>query len=246
MFPIVHYYTNLCIYGEVPPLMALGGLFPDLASGSGLNRDEAHQMGAAFYKYCQKHVPEALPLARGIISHGINPYGTDYYADEYWPGCERGWCFEQGRPWIAQIEAATKLPANLLWWKSHNFVEISGELLTNQAEPAIGPAIISASQDQGLVEFASSVLHHYTGNDPEKIATMFYRTPEIFALDEVTPASQARHQEAAFRRRHQVFNADCNAMADLLSAMTEALRPEYAPYLQEANRLIGEMLAGFD
>lgn len=246
MFPIVHYYTNQIIYGKVPPLMALGGLFPDLASGCGLNRDEAHEMGDAFFRYCAKQIPEALPLARGILSHGVKPHGVDYYADEHWPGCEKGWCFEQGKPWMERIAQVTRLPDNLIWWKSHNFVEISCELITIAAHPQIGRQIMAACEDQALVAFAGEVLHRYTGNDQEKLTNMFRQAPEIFALAEVTPLEQAIRQEEAFRRRHNVYQADITGIAALFEEMSAALADDYDTYMPESIGLVATMLCHYD
>ena len=93
MFPLVHYFVNRQIYGSVPTLMALGGIFPDLAAGAGMNRDKAHEMGANFHTWCKNNAPEGIPLSIGIASHGINPHGVDYFSDEFWPGYKKGWCF---------------------------------------------------------------------------------------------------------------------------------------------------------
>lgn len=245
MFPIVHYFANITAYGQAPPLMALGGLFPDLASGTGMERNDAHMMGAAFYRWCTEEAPEALPLARGIISHGVTPCGVDYYADEYWPGCERGWCFEQGRPWIARIAAVTHLPDSLLWWKSHNFVEMAYELLTIEQYPEIGSKIIAAVQDEALVQEAAQVLHRYTGRDEALIAGMFRKAPEIFALAEVTAHAMAERQVASYRRRHNVYDADAGGITALLEEISEELRQGYAYYMPQANDMVKQMLTAY-
>ncbi len=67
MFPLVHYFVNRQIYGSVPTLMALGGIFPDLAAGAGMNRDKAHEMGANFHTWCKNNAQkEYLCL---LVSH---------------------------------------------------------------------------------------------------------------------------------------------------------------------------------
>ena len=244
MFPIVHYYANLAAYGQVPSLMVLGGLFPDLASGAGMERNDAHQMGAGFHSWCAMEAVQALPLARGVISHGVMPFGVDYYADEYWPGCERGWCFEQGRPWIEKIAAVTRLPERLWWWKSHNFVEMSYELLTTEQYPGIATAIMEAIGDEALLQEAAEILHGYTGRDKGLISGMFRKTPRIFALEEVNARTLAERQSVAFRR-HNIQNADIGGMTALLEEMKEALREGYAIYMDEANKLVKKMLANY-
>jgi len=245
MFPIVHYHVNEIAYGQASQLMALGGLFPDLASGAGLTRDEAHQMGAALYRWCAQEAPALLPLARGVISHGTMPYGVDYYADEYWPGCEKGWCFELGKPWIERIAAVTRLPERLCWWKSHNFVEMCYELLTIEQYPKIGVSIMAALKNDALLGEAAAVLSLYTGKDSKLISGMFKQAPQIFSLEEVSPHSLAERQNAAFRYRHNVYNADVMGMAALLSEMKEVLRQGYGPYMREMTMLVGSMLSRY-
>ena len=246
MFPIVHYYVNMIAYGQTPPLMALGSLFPDLASGTGMKRDEAHQMGADFYRWCAGELPDMLPLARGVISHGVMPYGVDHYADEYWPGCQKGWCFEQGKPWIERIISVTCLPKRLGWWKSHNFVEMCYELLTIEQYPFIGENILTALNDDALLTCAATCLNRYTGRDTDLILSMFRKAPQIFSLKEVSPLSLAQRQEASFRRRHNVFDADVVGMASLLEEMKEALRPGYKPVMAEMTKLVSRMLKALD
>ena len=242
MFPIVHYYVNYTIFSQTPSLMALGGLFPDLASGIGLTRDEAHQMGASFNRWCALSAPEILPLARGILSHGVIPYGVDYYADEYWPGCTKGWCFEQGKPWIERIAAVTRLPERFGWWKSHNFVEMCYELLTIEKYPFIGQEIVAAVSDSALLACAAAALNRYTGKDTELISGIFRQAPQIFSLEDISPLTLAERQDAAFRSRHNVFNADIEGMAALLTEMKEALREGYDSYMAEMTGLVGKML----
>jgi hypothetical protein len=242
MFPIVHYYANIVADGQTPPRMALGGLFPDLASGIGITRDEAHRMGADFCRWCAIEAPDILPLARGIISHGALPFGVDYYADEYWPDCEKGWCFEQGKPWIDRIMSVTHLPERLAWWKSHNFVEMSYELLTIEQYPFIGANIMAALNDDAVLAYAATNLNRYTGKDTELIIDMFRQAPQIFALEEICPKTLAKRQEAAFRRRHNIYDANIEGMVVLLTEMTEVLRPGYALYMGEMTSLVSKML----
>ncbi|MCL1974549.1 MAG: hypothetical protein FWG61_00130 [Firmicutes bacterium] len=242
MFPIVHYYVNLKTYGQVPPLMALGSLFPDLASGIGMKRDEAHQMGADFFRWCEQEAAQMLPLAQGIISHGVFPYGVDYYADEFWPGCEKGWCFEQGKPWLKRIAAATCLPNDLCWWKSHNFVEMSCELLTIEQYPFIGQNILAALYSDDILHSAAMELSRYTAKDVELIKKVFRKAPSIFSLEKVSPLALARSQDTAFRRRHNVYNADITGMASLLKDMAKALCPAYGPYIVKMTKLVSDML----
>ena len=242
MFPIIHYYTNKNIYGQIPPLMVLGGIYPDFAAGSGFNRDAAHLMGDNFYKWCVANQPEALPLARGILSHGSAPGGVDYFADEHWPECERGWCFEEGKQWMNKIAIASKLPDNLIYWKSHNFVEMTYELIADDDHKELSKEILAVIDDKNTIDYASEVLQSYTGCDKIKIAAMFNKAAYIFALEEVTSKAMAEKQAQAFIFRHNIINADVPAMAAVLDEMTVALRQRHYPYMEQSIKLVKEML----
>ncbi len=238
MFPIVHYYANRFIFPQVSSLMALGGLFPDLAAGMGIQRDDAHQMGDALYQFCINQQPQAVDFARGVLSHGVNPQGVDYYADESWPGCDKGWCFEEGKRWMAALAKVSHLPDNLLWWKSHNFIEIGFELLIDEAQPEIKRQIIAALANRPAMEQACNLIASFCGISPEAAEKVFLQTPNIFALQQVTPFTLAEKQAAAFALRHNVGNADVSGMAQLLQQIRDDLRPRGHDYLQQVFALV--------
>lgn len=245
MFPIVHHRINKAIFAHPSPLLILGALFPDMASTSGYNRNEAHIMGKAFASWCKLNAPWAMDLAKGIISHGCNPFGVDYYSDEFWPGGEKGWCFQQGVPWMPEVARATNLPENLIWWKAHNFVEMSLELLMIKENPNFNSDILTAIDDQAAVKEISQVLTAYAGLDQDKIAGAYHMVPEVFALAEVTPQNLAAKQGRAFRLRHQVYDYDLELMAELLRSMSISLGEVADPFLKQVEKLVGEILAKY-
>lgn len=245
MFPLVHYFVNRQIYVSVPPLMALGAIFPDLAAGAGLNRDRAHEMGADFYGWCRSNAPEGLPLAIGVASHGINPQGVDYYSDEFWPGSQKGWCFLQGEPYMPQVAAATRLPEDLIWWKAHNFVEMSYELVTDLDHPELKQELLAALRDHAAQQKAAMLLAAYTGGNPELIIGMFNHAPNIFALTEVSASQLAFKQDISYKLRHNVTNADTAAMAGLIEQMSRELRDGYYPFMKQLIRLTAQSLSDY-
>ncbi|MEG1537282.1 MAG: hypothetical protein RR387_03235 [Clostridiales bacterium] len=242
MFPLVHYYVNTKIFAHPTSLMVLGGIFPDLASGMGLERNAAHQMGVSLFTYCQEHQPQAIDFARGVLSHGIIPRGVDYYADESWPGCEKGWCFEQGKPWLKQLQQVTGLPNHLLWWKSHNFVEIGCELLTHAAHPGLNHQLLQALQDRQALTEAAAILAAYSGCNAQKAVDVFLQTPNIFALHSIDPFSLAQKQAISFANRHNIHNCDINGMARLLEQISDSLTDQYQPFMDQILSLVAENL----
>lgn len=245
MFPLVHYFVNRQIFGTVPTLMALGGIFPDLAAGAGLNRDKAHCMGEDFHLWCKKNAPEAIDLAIGISSHGIKPYGVDYYSDECWPEYIKGWCFMQGEPYMPEVAAATNLPENLIWWKAHNFVEMSYELITNNDHPYIKDDLLAALHDIDAQKQAAAILSEYTGAKAELIVDTFANAPNIFAIENISPQKLAFKQNLSYRIRHNIHNANTEAMANLLSKMSEELKAGYYPFMKKIISYTAEAIKNY-
>lgn len=233
MFPLVHHFVNSQILKNTSHLTALGSLFPDLATGIGYDRNQAHMMGHDFYLWCQKHRPQSLDLARGIISHGIDPHGLDYYADEYWPNYHKGWCFMLGENYMAQVAAATRLPEDLIWWKAHNFVEMGCELLTNQQYPLLKEQLLTAINDEDAKRTASDILSAYTGKRSDDIRRIYDKVPQIFAIEQINPLSLAQKQSEAFIIRHHINNADVEEMAALLIRISREIKQEYHSFLAD-------------
>ena len=245
MFPLVHHYINTCLNPVLHPYTVYGGLFPDLASGTGYDRNTAHEIGQSFYAWCKNNAPEGLPLARGIICHGNKPAGVDYYADEYWPGKDRGWCFQQGAYWLPKVKNATGLPDEMLWWKSHNFIEIALEYLLIQKYSAINRGLINALEDKNAAKDVSKILSRFTGIEAKSFTAVYQKAAGIFALDPVTPLHLAEKQADAFRLRHNILTADVNAMAELIIAISLDLKDCYEDYLALVEKKVGQALANY-
>lgn len=245
MFPLVHYFVNRQIYGSVPTLMALGGIFPDLAAGAGMNRDKAHQMGEDFHTWCKKNVPKGLPLSIGIASHGINPCGVDYFSDEFWPGYKKGWCFLQGEKYMSQVAKATHLPENLIWWKAHNFVEMSYELITDSDYPQIKDELLAALHDTEAKKTAAKILSEYSGVAAELIVDTFSNAPNIFAIEDISAEKLAFKQDLSYKIRHNIHDADTEAMAELITQMSKELHGGYYPFIKEVISFTAQALRDY-
>lgn len=247
MFPLVHYFVNRKIYNFVPPLMRLGALWPDLAAAAGWERDAAHAMGRDFYAWCRQREPNCLDLALGAASHGLEPRGVDYFADEHWPGYRKGWCFMKGEPYMELVGQTTRLPEDMLWWKAHNFVEMGCELLTEAADPSLKLELLAAVNDQAAREEAARVLSAYCGAAPERIAAVFANAPRTFAIASITPLELAHKQCRAFAHRHQHHDGDPVAMAALLEQIRDDLTGDYPGFMtllaEETGRALRELSA---
>ncbi len=240
MFPIVHHYANKLLHSQIHPFMVFGGIFPDLAINAGMNRDAAHEMGGDFYAWCLENAPIGLPLAKGIICHGNKPPGMDFFADEYWPGGEKGWCFQQGVPWMPKVKKATGLADNLIWWKAHNFIEMALELLVLEENPGLNLEILAALEDKTASVEVSNILRAYTKIPSQNFIAVFSRAGDIFALHKVSPETLAQKQAASLKRKGGT--PDIPAMADLILEISLSLKSYYKPFLASAIGKVAETL----
>ena len=245
MFPLVHYFVNSQIKDSVPPLMALGGIFPDIASAAGINRGAAHCMGRSLYYWCRDNAPEMIPLAKGVISHGIDPHCVDYYADEYWPGYPKGWCFLHGEKYMARVAEATGLPQHLIWWKAHNFIEMGCELITDRDHPKIKDDLLAAVNDASAIREAAACLAAYSGIPEERFVTAFAKVPHIFAIREISAEQLATRQCRGFFIRHRVTHADPPAIAALIHQISGEIEPLYYPFFYEVIGKTKRVLSGY-
>ncbi len=246
MFPLVHCFVNHKIYRETPldPLLILGALWPDLARGANCSRNAAHRMGDDFYRWCREQAPAALPLARGIISHGIRPCCVDFYADEYWPGYVKGWCFGVGAAYIPRVEKAMDIPHRFAWWKSHNFVEMSYELMIAEDAPQIAKMILEASRNEEAKTRTASYLAAWYDCDQLPIYQILGRVPEIFAIETITPTTLIERQKEGlkFKPGCEQARPDADAAAQLLTDMYTDLRPGWPPFRDRLVQLTGNVL----
>ena len=226
MFPLSHFFINKQL-ATVTPLLTLGGMWPDISAGCCMERGISHNMGRDFLYFCRKNQPHALDLAWGILYHGATPEGADYYADEFWPGGEKGWCFQKGRKYIPDIAKATKLPDDFLWWKSHNFVEMALELITFERNPKINTQILSLAADTSAQAIAVKALKAYYPISEQKTVEIFANIANIFVLKEINIHVYAENQAKALKRRFGICDFDISAMEKIIWQIKSEIAPEY-------------------
>jgi len=251
MFPLVHYYVNKQVHkmltgsNAIPRHTALGGMWPDLAAAAGCDRNTAHAMGHIFYQWCMQHAPHGRNLARGIISHCSEPRCVDFYADEYCPGYHKGWCFKTGAHYLKEVAEATKLPPRAIWWKSHNFAEMSYELLTDEAFPELKTELLVLLQDEQTLQEVAEILSAYTGKDIQSIMHAYRNAPQTFALQPLNEEELAYKQHLSFIKRFDHHGADVEKMAALLRRMKAELQPTWASFMQVLTKGSAKVLKNY-
>ena len=134
---------------------------------------------------------------------------------------------------MPQVAESTHLPANLIWWKAHNFVEMSYELITDSDHPQIKTELLKALLDEPAQKQAASLLSAYSGVAEELIIDTFGNAPNIFAIENISAEKLAFKQDLSYKIRHNVNDADTVAMAALLTQMSQELHSGYYPFIKD-------------
>ncbi len=128
MYPQTHIYFAEKVLARENDSVALGSVFPDMIIGRYFNHLKAHSRGAEIYRYLRNNGAFS-DFRDGVVTHGFDPKGLDYYGDEKYLDYERGYCFERGRPFVLATVMACNIPYEMGWWKAHNIIEMGVELL---------------------------------------------------------------------------------------------------------------------
>lgn len=243
MFPITHYYINQQIY-EPSALLAIGGIFPDISAAAGMDREKSHQIGKELYDFCMEHYPEAKDIARGVFLHGAHEGGADYYSDEFWGDGEKGWCFQKGVPYMQEIGEATKLAEEYWWWKSHNFIELALESITDLRNPHIKADLLRLLSDKKAQELAADVLKDFANVNKKKLLRVLDDIENIFELKEVNFLSLAQNQQRGIIRRFNCADSDVLKMSVALMRITNDMlaNDDYDRFIPEVTERMSHFI----
>ena len=218
-------------------LLRLGSVAPDLVAAMGMDRNYGHLMGKELYAYCKEDLPEALPFAFGVWSHGADPCGFDYYADEHWQD-GKGWCFQKCLPYIDAVVEACNLPPEWGLWKAHNFVEMVAEMECDRVMPDLGSRLIVAKDDDEALEIAAKVLTEFGKADYNLIKPVFQTVSDIFTVADVTPDKLGIKYGEQLIRRHDIYGSHPDQMASIIETIARDLKDEYWDWYNTVEAMI--------
>ncbi len=233
MFPLTHAYTIGRLVPAPEPLHILGAIFPDAVLTNGLPWAKAHCSGAELYAFLSTRDPSLLPFAVGAITHGTRPPGLDYYGDEKYDGFEKGYCFEEARPYAARAAAICRLPASMGWWKAHNFVEMAIECLLAEQDPRLGPAVEEALSNREAAARLAPHLGAFFQTDGAAVAASLPAMLPFLALRDATPAGLAEKYELQVRHKHGVETIDVAGAAELIAEIAGVIQPQCWAFVDE-------------
>lgn len=242
MFPLTHAYAIGRLVPASGPLHLLGAIFPDAILTWGLPWERTHRAGAALYAFLDEHYPTGRPFAVGVISHGSVPPGLDYYGDEKYGPFERGYAFEEARPYASRAAEICDLPEEMGWWKAHNFVEMALEWLLAQREPTLGAKVREVLEHPAGLEELVPYLEAFFGRGRVGLRESLPGMLPFLALEPITPETLAERYERQVRLKHGVEAIHTAQAAALIEEIATAIQPRCWDFLEDVLGKIGEML----
>jgi len=123
MFPIAHAWLLERLVDEPQPVDYLGCVWPDMLFSSPLSHTQSHREGAALAAYARSLPPDEdgetfRSFVIGVLTHGAEPHGFDWYSDEEYGGRpreERGYAFQHARSFASEAARACGLPEEQGW-----------------------------------------------------------------------------------------------------------------------------------
>lgn len=246
MFPIAHLWLLERVVSEVTAAHRIGAVWPDMLFGAPLTHGESHQRGAELLAFARGHGDdrEFAAFVTGVITHGSDPHGFDWYSDECYGGAplaEKGYAFQRGRPLAPAVAAACGLPPVDGPWKAHNIVEMAFEPALHAAEPSLADGFAAACADRALVKRIAARLAAFYHRPAHRLAGAILG----FAAWWVAPTSEdalAGVYARQVRLKHAGASPDPAAIGQLIGEAGAIIAGDRDVYLTGCVAAVGELL----
>lgn len=239
MFPQTHVFFAHQVLGKMTDVIALGSLFPDMLIGGPLNHNKAHSIGYQLLENFRGN-PDLSDFARAVITHGIDPGGLDYFGDEKYLDCEKGYCFEKALPLIKATTRACNLPAEMGWWKAHNIVEMGIELRISESGP-YWEMLQQAFRNEPLIMKLGQELSAIIGLGPQELLNRIRRFPRYIVTHRATSSSLASKYQIQMHAKHGI-EINVPAVAKLIESASSHVDPDLDEFFILVNSLVRQTL----
>ena len=245
MFPIAHAVLIRTLTGTPSTAHYLGSIWPDMLFASPLSHTQSHRSGTALRE--RVTAPgELRDFVAGVVSHGSEPHGFDWYSDEEWgslPGEARGFAFQHAR---TLAEGAAKVcdvaPADG-WWKAHNLVEMAAEHILYGNDPAPGRRLAEACGDTALHARIATDLCAQFGFPADALAEPMRRFPEVVTFAPASFQILAERYALQVRIKHPGAIPDSGAIARLIEQAEGLILPDFEAFMRECQSRVGTLLS---
>ncbi|HAG11146.1 MAG TPA: hypothetical protein DCK76_07160 [Desulfotomaculum sp.] len=230
MYPQTHVFFAHKLFGFLSDALVLGSIFPDIAAGLYNDRNESHGRGVDMLLFLQE-IGELNEFVMGVITHGIDPKGLDYYGDERFLSYERGYCFEKGRLIVDETIEACNLPASMGWWKSHNIIEMGIELYINNS--FCSTALESAFANEVMVLEVSKYMSRFYATEPNKFQNRIQNFFNYIEISKISAESLAARYDMQMYTRHRI-HIDVPRVTGLIFKAVELIADDFNDFFNLA------------
>jgi hypothetical protein len=239
MFPIAHGWLLAQVTSSPTPASFLGCVWPDMLFGSPLTHPQSHKSGAALLAFARSlpagaERDEFTAFVRGVITHGSEPHGFDWFSDEAYgaSGAQaKGFAFQQGAPLATRAAAACGVPEAMGLWKAHNLIEMAFERALYAADMSAAQALAAACANEALMARLAEPLARHFMHDAAALAESMRRYAEMVALAPTSLDALAEAYAHQTRYRHPGAQADASAIAVLIGEAEALIAPTRDDYL---------------
>ncbi|MCL4439902.1 MAG: hypothetical protein M1609_04735 [Firmicutes bacterium] len=240
MFP----YTHICfardVLGDVNNEIVLGAVFPDTVIAGFLQHADTHGRCGEIHTYLTR-IGVFNSFAEAAVTHGTAPKGMDYFCDEKYLNFEKGYAFEQARPLVKKVIKCCRLPEEMGWWKSHNFIEMAADLWLYQRRRDCHGYLGRALDDRDLILALSQVLAPFYGTTVTKMNMSFPIYGEYVLIEEMTPVRMAEKYAKQMARKHDI-NIDIPGTAGVIEEALVLVDETFPEFLDNCRLEIGNLL----
>ena len=236
MYPLTHVYFAHKVLGHIDDATILGSIFPDMVILCGIPWNESHRLGQTLWPHFKNAADPMVPFVMGIITHGIEPRGLDYYSDEQYGVFEKGYCFEKARPLVKQVIEALNIPPENGLWKAHNFIEMGIELYIYDRHPWLPGQVSRAFQNQPLVDRLVTRLSPLLSQRDRPLDHCFSVFSKIIAEDEINAAFLAVRYEKQLNHRHNIESIDVESCQALIERGQQIIEAEVEDFFEDVKK----------
>lgn len=240
MYPQTHVYFAHQVLEKMSDAIALGSLFPDMLTGGSLSHQKAHTLGLQLLETFRDQ-PELSDFARAVITHGIEPGGLDYYGDEKYLDCQKGYCFEKALPLVEATTKACNLPPEMGWWKAHNIIEMGIELRISTSGP-YWEILQQAFRNENLIMRLGQEIAFITGIGPQELLNRIRRFPRYIVTHRATSFALANKFQVQMHARHGI-EININAVTGLIELSSCHVESDLDDFFGQVNTLVRQNLA---
>ncbi len=237
MYPLAHLYFAEKALAQRDLETVLGSIFPDVLFFSGYDWHYSHSLGVRFWESLNGHGRTMGLFCRGVISHGIDPRGLDYYSDQQYRDYEKGYCYEKARPLIKAVLEACDLSPAEGWWKAHNFIEMGAELYLYARRPDLLTRLHQALAATGTIARICKNMEIIFPGRADLLEQGYRLFREFIERGEMDARSLALGYRDQMFLRRQVTAVDLGQFTDIIERSREIVTPDLELFFAEVAEL---------